>query len=50
MGVLKDLMQAVRGGANELGEAIVDANAIRILEQEIRDAESAISSAKQSHR
>ena len=48
MGVLKDLMQAVRGGANELGESIVDANAIRILEQEIRDAESAISSAKQS--
>ena len=48
MGVLKDLMQAVRGGANELGEAVVDANAIRILEQEIRDAESAISSAKQS--
>ena len=48
MGVLKDLMQAVRGGANEVGEAIVDANAIRILEQEIRDAETAISSAKQS--
>ena len=48
MGVLKDLMQAVRGGANEVGEAIVDANAIRILEQEIRDAESAIASAKQS--
>ena len=48
MGVLKDLMQAVRGGANELGESIVDANAIRILEQEIRDAESAIASAKQS--
>ena len=48
MGVLRDLMQAVRGGANEVGEAIVDANAIRILEQEIRDAESAISSAKQS--
>ena len=48
MGVLRDLMQAVRGGANEVGEAIVDANAIRILEQEIRDAESAIASAKQS--
>ena len=48
MGVLKDLMQAVRGGANEVGEAIIDANAIRILEQEIRDAESAIASAKQS--
>ena len=48
MGVLKDLMQAIKGGANEMGEAIVDANAIRILEQEIRDAESAIASAKQS--
>ena len=48
MGVLKDLMQAIKGGANEVGEAIVDANAIRILEQEIRDAESAIASAKQS--
>ena len=32
-----------------MGEAIVDANAVRILEQEIRDAETAISgSAKQS--
>ena len=48
MSVLKDLMQAIKGGANELGEAVVDANAVRILEQEIRDAETAISSAKQS--
>ena len=48
MGVLRDMMTALRGGANEVGEAIVDANAIRILEQEIRDAESAIGSAKQS--
>jgi phage shock protein A len=38
----------LRGGASEVGEAIVDANAIRILEQEIRDAEAAIGSAKQS--
>ena len=44
MGVLKDLFAAVKGGANEVGEAIIDANAIRILEQEIRDAENAINS------
>ena len=48
MGVLRDMLTALRGGANEVGEAIVDANAVRILEQEIRDAESAIGSAKQS--
>ncbi len=48
MGVLRDMFTALKGGANEVGEAIVDANAIRILEQEIRDAEAAIASAKQS--
>ena len=48
MGILKNILKAVRGGASEVGEAIVDANAIRILEQEIRDAESAIGKAKQS--
>ena len=48
MGVLRDMLTALKGGANEVGEAIVDANAIRILEQEIRDAEAAIGSAKQS--
>ena len=48
MGVLRDMITALRGGASEVGEAIVDANAIRILEQEIRDAESAIVKAKQS--
>ena len=48
MGVLRDMLTALRGGANEVGEAIVDANAVRILEQEIRDAETAIGSAKQS--
>ena len=48
MGVLRDMLTALRGGASEVGEAIVDANAVRILEQEIRDAETAIGSAKQS--
>ena len=33
-------MTAVRGGAREAGEAIIDANAIRILEQEIVDAKN----------
>ena len=48
MSVLRDMMTAIRGGATEVGETIVDANAIRILEQEIRDAENAIDKAKQS--
>ena len=48
MNVLKNLFTALRGGANEVGEAIVDANAVRILEQEIRDAEQAIAKAKGS--
>ena len=48
MSILKDLLTALKGGANEIGEAIVDTNALRILEQEIRDAEAAIGGAKQS--
>jgi phage shock protein A len=31
------LVDAVRGGVNELGEAIADSQALRILDQEIRD-------------
>ena len=48
MSILKNILTAVRGGASEVGEAVVDANAMRILSQEIRDAESAIGKAKQS--
>ena len=48
MSILKNLFTAVRGGTSSIGEAIVDANAIRILEQEIRDAENAIARAKQN--
>jgi phage shock protein A len=47
MGILGKLMTALRGGAREAGEAIVDANGIRIFEQEIKDAESHIQKAKQ---
>lgn len=39
-------MTAVRGGASEVGEAIVDANGTRIFEQEIRDAENHLTKAK----
>ena len=48
MSVLRDLFTALRGGASEVGEAVIDANAVRILEQEIRDADTAIGKAKQS--
>ena len=48
MSILKSLFTALRGGASEIGEAVVDANAVRILEQEIRDAEEAIAKAKGS--
>jgi phage shock protein A len=48
MSILKKLFTAVRGGAREAGEALVDANAIRIFEQEIADAKNALQKAKQS--
>lgn len=39
MTVWSKLLSALRGGANEVGEAIVDSQALRILDQEIRDAD-----------
>lgn len=46
--IFRDIVTAVRGGVSEAGEAIVDSQAIRILEQEVRDAEDGIASAKQN--
>lgn len=46
MSIFKKIMTAIRGGASEVGEAIVDANATRIFEQEIRDAENHLTKAK----
>jgi phage shock protein A len=40
------LFTALRGGASEVGEAIVDQQALRILDQEIREADSALASAR----
>lgn len=38
MKLIQKLFTALRGGAHEVGEAIVDKNALVILDQEIRDA------------
>lgn len=46
MSIFKKIMTAIRGGASEVGEAIVDSNATRIFEQEIRDAENHLTKAK----
>lgn len=46
MGLLNDLFSAVKGGAREVGEAIRDANGIRIVEQQLVDSEKAIDTAK----
>ncbi|MEG3765722.1 PspA/IM30 family protein [Alteromonas sp. 14N.309.X.WAT.G.H12] len=38
MSVWKKLVTAIKGGANEAAQAVADSQAIRILEQEIREA------------
>lgn len=48
MNILSKLLTALRGAATETGEAIVDSQAIRILEQEIRDAKEHLNTAKES--
>lgn len=46
MSILKDIFTAIKGGASEVGESIVDSQALRILEQEIREADEGIAKAK----
>ncbi len=46
MSIFKKIMTAVRGGVNEAGEAVVDANSTRIFEQELRDASAHVTKAK----
>ncbi|MGH8760600.1 MAG: PspA/IM30 family protein [Burkholderiales bacterium] len=41
-------MTALRGGANEVGEAMVDGQALRILDQEIRDADLELRKSKEA--
>lgn len=40
------ILTAIRGGANEVGEKIVDSQGMRILEQEIRDSKAEIDKAE----
>ena len=47
MSLFKKIITAIRGGAREAGEAIVEANSIRIFEQEIKDAKHHLDKAKQ---
>lgn len=46
MSLINKIITAIRGGAREVGEAIVDQNSVRIFEQEIKDAQSALEKAK----
>lgn len=48
MNILAKLMTALRGGANEAGEAIIDTQALRILDQEVRDASEELKRSKDS--
>lgn len=48
MSLLGKMWTAVRGKANEAGEAFVDANALTILDQEIRDSDQALAQARDS--
>ena len=46
MSIFSKIITAVRGGATEAGQAIVDTQAIRILDQELRDSKTALKDAK----
>lgn len=46
MSVWGKLFTAMRGGANEAAEAVADSQAMRILDQELRDADNALRKAR----
>ncbi|WP_293907506.1 PspA/IM30 family protein [Phenylobacterium sp.] len=46
MSIFSKLLTLLRGGAHDAGAAVVDANALRILDQEIRDADTALGRAR----
>lgn len=48
MNIWGKITTAVRGGVNEAGEAIADSQALRILDQEIRDADNELIRSKES--
>ena len=46
MSIWKKVMTAIKGAGNEVGEAIADNNALRILDQEIREASDQLQQSK----
>lgn len=46
--IFSKIVTAVRAGAREIGESIVDTNAIRICEEEIEDAKANLTTAKKN--
>lgn len=46
MNIWSKMITALRGGVNEAGEAVIDAQALRILDQEIRDASEELNKSK----
>lgn len=48
MNIWAKMMTALRGGVNEAGEAVVDSQALRILDQEIRDASEELKQSRDS--
>ena len=48
MSVWSKVMTALRGSINEVGEAIADSQALRILDQEIRDADEELKQSRES--
>lgn len=46
MSVWRKLVTAIKGSANEAAEAVVDANLMKILDQEMREAKEAIGKAR----
>ena len=48
MNVWSKLLTALRGGFNEAGESLVDSQALRILDQEIRDADEELKKTREA--
>lgn len=48
MNIWSKMITAVRGSINDLGESVVDARALTILDQEIRDADEELKLARES--
>ncbi|QDH68814.1 PspA/IM30 family protein [Marilutibacter alkalisoli] len=48
MNIWSKLLTALRGGATEVGESIIDGHALRILDQEIRDSDVELRRSKEA--